>query len=72
MILILPTHSHLLITRISVVCYVTERTFGFVAYSPLGKGYLTGKMTENTKFDSGDIRNILPRFTSEALGANQA
>jgi aryl-alcohol dehydrogenase-like predicted oxidoreductase len=49
-----------------------ELGIGFVPYSPLGKGYLTGKMDENTKFDSTDFRNILPRFTPEALKANQA
>jgi aryl-alcohol dehydrogenase-like predicted oxidoreductase len=45
---------------------------GFVPYSPLGRGFLTGKMNENTTFDSSDFRNGLPRFTSEALRANQA
>ncbi|MBV8233436.1 MAG: aldo/keto reductase, partial [Planctomycetaceae bacterium] len=45
---------------------------GFVPYSPLGKGFLTGKMNENTTFDSSDFRNILPRFTPEARKANQA
>jgi aryl-alcohol dehydrogenase-like predicted oxidoreductase len=49
-----------------------ELGIGFVPYSPLGKGFLTGKMSENTKFDSSDFRNILPRFTPEALKANQA
>jgi aryl-alcohol dehydrogenase-like predicted oxidoreductase len=49
-----------------------ELGIGFVPYSPLGKGFLTGKMDENTKFDSSDFRNILPRFTPEALKANQA
>ena len=41
-------------------------------YSPLGKGFLTGKIDENTKFDSSDFRSTLPRFTPEALKANQA
>jgi aryl-alcohol dehydrogenase-like predicted oxidoreductase len=50
---------------------VEELGIGFVPYSPLGKGYLTGKMDENTKLDSGDFRNILPRFTPEARKANQ-
>ena len=45
---------------------------GFVPYSPLGKGFLTGKMGENTTFDSSDFRKILPRFTPEAMKANQA
>jgi len=49
-----------------------ELGIGFVPYSPLGKGFLTGKMSENTKFDNSDFRNILPRFTPEALKANQA
>jgi aryl-alcohol dehydrogenase-like predicted oxidoreductase len=49
-----------------------ELGIGFVPYSPLGKGFLTGKMDENTKLDSGDFRNILPRFTPEARKANQA
>jgi aryl-alcohol dehydrogenase-like predicted oxidoreductase len=43
-----------------------ELGIGFVPYSPLGKGFLTGKMNENTKFDKSDFRNILPRFTPEA------
>jgi aryl-alcohol dehydrogenase-like predicted oxidoreductase len=51
---------------------VEELGIGFVPYSPLGKGYLTGKIDENTKLDSGDFRNILPRFTPEARKANQA
>jgi len=45
---------------------------GFVPYSPLGKGYLTGKMNQNTEFASSDFRSTLPRFTPEALKANQA
>jgi aryl-alcohol dehydrogenase-like predicted oxidoreductase len=45
---------------------------GFVPFSPLGRGFLTGKMNENTKFDSTDFRNQLPRFKPEALKANQA
>lgn len=44
---------------------------GLVAYSPLGKGFLTGKITENTSFDSTDFRSILPRFTQDTLKANQ-
>ena len=51
---------------------VEELGIGFVAYSPLGKGFLTGKMDENTKLDSSDFRNILPRFTREAMKANRA
>jgi aryl-alcohol dehydrogenase-like predicted oxidoreductase len=49
-----------------------ELGIGFVPYSPLGKGFLTGKMNENTTFDSSDFRSRLPRFTPEALKANQA
>ena len=49
-----------------------ELGIGFVPYSPLGKGFLTGKMDENTKFESTDFRSNLPRFTPEALKANQA
>src|SRR6202023_2601587 len=45
---------------------------GFVPYSPLGKGFLTGKMDENTKLGSSDFRSTLPRFTPEAMKANQA
>ncbi|MGA8650626.1 MAG: aldo/keto reductase [Xanthobacteraceae bacterium] len=51
---------------------VDELGIGFVPYSPLGKGFLTGKIDQNTKFDSTDFRNILPRFTPEARQANQA
>ena len=49
-----------------------ELGIGFVPFSPLGKGFLTGKIDENTKFDSTDFRNIVPRFTQEARKANQA
>jgi aryl-alcohol dehydrogenase-like predicted oxidoreductase len=49
-----------------------ELGIGFVPYSPLGKGFLTGKMDEKTTFDTNDFRNILPRFTPEARKANQA
>ena len=49
-----------------------ELGIGFVPYSPLGKGFLTGKMDEKTTFDSSDFRSTLPRFTPEALKANQA
>jgi aryl-alcohol dehydrogenase-like predicted oxidoreductase len=48
-----------------------ELGIGFVPYSPLGRGFLTGKMDENTQFDSTDFRNNLPRFTAEARKANQ-
>ena len=49
-----------------------ELGIGFVPFSPLGRGFLTGKINENTKFDSTDFRNTLPRFTSEAIKANQS
>jgi aryl-alcohol dehydrogenase-like predicted oxidoreductase len=49
-----------------------ELGIGLVAYSPLGKGFLTGKIDENTTFDSTDFRNTVPRFTPEARKANQA
>jgi len=49
-----------------------ELGIGFVPFSPLGRGFLTGKMNENTTFDSSDFRNTLPRFTPEARSANQA
>jgi aryl-alcohol dehydrogenase-like predicted oxidoreductase len=49
-----------------------ELGIGFVPYSPLGRGFLTGKLNENTTFDSADFRNMLPRFTPEARKANQA
>lgn len=49
-----------------------ELGIGFVPFSPLGKGFLTGKMDEHTSFESGDFRKVLPRFTPEALKANQA
>jgi aryl-alcohol dehydrogenase-like predicted oxidoreductase len=49
-----------------------ELGIGFVPYSPLGKGFLTGKMDENTKLGSSDFRSTLPRFTPEAMKTNQA
>jgi len=49
-----------------------ELGIGLVPFSPLGKGFLTGKIDENTTFDSSDFRNIVPRFTPEARKANQA
>jgi len=51
---------------------LAELGIGFVPFSPLGKGFLTGKIDANTKFDAGDFRNIVPRFTPEARKANQA
>ena len=55
-----------------VIPLLEELGIGFVPYSPLGKGFLTGKMDEKTTFDSSDFRSTLPRFTPEALKANQA
>jgi aryl-alcohol dehydrogenase-like predicted oxidoreductase len=49
-----------------------ELGIGFVPYSPLGKGFLTGAMGKNTKLETGDFRALLPRFTPEAMEANQA
>lgn len=49
-----------------------ELGIGLVPFSPLGKGYLTGKLDANTTFGKNDFRNILPRFTQEALDANKA
>jgi aryl-alcohol dehydrogenase-like predicted oxidoreductase len=54
-----------------VIPTLEELGIGFVPYSPLGKGFLTGAMNENTKLDSTDFRSTLPRFTPEALKANQ-
>jgi aryl-alcohol dehydrogenase-like predicted oxidoreductase len=55
-----------------VIPTLEELGIGFVPFSPLGKGFLTGKIDENTKFESIDIRNTIPRFTPEARQANQA
>jgi len=55
-----------------VIPTLEELGIGFVTYSPLGKGFLTGKIDANAKFDSSDFRSTLPRFTPEALKANQA
>ena len=49
-----------------------ELEIGFVPFSPLGRGFLTGKIDENTTFDKSDFRNTVPRFTTEARKANQA
>lgn len=54
-----------------VLPVLEELGIGFVPFSPLGKGFLTGKIDESTTFDSGDFRNIVPRFTPEARKANQ-
>lgn len=55
-----------------VIPTLEELGIGFVPFSPLGRGFLTGKMDEKTTFDSSDFRNKLPRFTPEARKANQA
>jgi len=55
-----------------VIPTIEELGIGLVPYSPLGKGFLTGAIKENTTFDSSDFRSTLPRFTPEALKANQA
>lgn len=55
-----------------VLPMVEELGIGFVPFSPLGKGFLTGKINENTTFDKNDFRNIVPRFTPEARKANLA
>jgi len=55
-----------------VIPTLEELGIGFVPFSPLGKGFLTGKMDDKTTFDSSDFRSTLPRFTPEALKANQA
>lgn len=54
-----------------IIPTIEELEIGLVAYSPLGKGYLTGKIDEKTSFAQGDLRNILPRFTEEARIANR-
>jgi aryl-alcohol dehydrogenase-like predicted oxidoreductase len=54
-----------------VLSVLEELGIGFVPFSPLGRGFLTGKMNENTTFDSSDLRNTLPRFTAEARKANR-
>ena len=55
-----------------IIPTLEELGIGFVPFSPLGKGFLTGKIDENTKFDPADFRNIVPRFTPEARKSNQA
>ena len=55
-----------------VLPMLEELGIGFVPYSPLGRGFLTGKMNENTTFDGTDFRNTLPRFTPDARKANRA
>ena len=55
-----------------VIPTLAELGIGFVPFSPLGKGFLTGKISEDTKFDKSDFRNVVPRFTPENRKANQA
>ena len=55
-----------------IIPTLEELGIGFVPFSPLGKGFLTGKIDENTTFDKTDFRNIVPRFTTDARKANQA
>src|SRR5436190_9121273 len=55
-----------------VIPTLQELGIGFVPFSPLGKGFLTGKISEDTKFDKNDFRNVVPRFTPENRKANQA
>ncbi len=54
-----------------IIPTLEELGIGFVPFSPLGKGFLTGKIDENTKFDATDFRNVVPRFSPEARKANQ-
>jgi aryl-alcohol dehydrogenase-like predicted oxidoreductase len=56
----------------AVLPTLEELGIGFVPYSPLGRGFLTGKFDETTTFAPGDFRNILPRFAAEARKANKA
>ena len=58
--------------EIELLPTLEELGIGFIPFSPLGKGFLTGKIDENTKFDSSDFRNIVPRFSTEARKANQS
>jgi len=58
--------------EVEIMPMLEELGIGFVPFSPLGKGFLTGKIDENTKFDATDFRNVVPRFSPEARKANQA
>ncbi|MHB8753509.1 MAG: aldo/keto reductase [Candidatus Acidiferrales bacterium] len=58
--------------EVGVIPTLEELGIGFVPFSPLGKGFLTGKISEETKFDKSDFRNVVPRFTPENRKANQA
>ena len=57
--------------EVEIMPMLEELGIGFVPFSPLGKGFLTGKIDENTKFDATDFRNVVPRFSPEARKANQ-
>jgi aryl-alcohol dehydrogenase-like predicted oxidoreductase len=57
--------------ELEIIPLLEELGIGFVPFSPLGKGFLTGKIDENTKFDATDFRNVVPRFSPEARKANQ-
>jgi Aldo/keto reductase family/Cellulase (glycosyl hydrolase family 5) len=67
-----PALLRVLQPELDVMPTLQELGIGFVPFSPLGKGFLTGKMDETTKLDSIDFRNVVPRFTPEARKANQA
>jgi aryl-alcohol dehydrogenase-like predicted oxidoreductase len=58
--------------EVEIMPMLEELGIGFVPFSPLGKGFLTGKIDENTRFDTTDFRNVVPRFSPEARKANQA
>jgi aryl-alcohol dehydrogenase-like predicted oxidoreductase len=58
--------------EVEVLATLDELGIGLVPYSPLGRGFLTGKISEETTFTDGDMRNALPRFTAQARRANQA
>ena len=58
--------------EVEIMPLLEELGIGFVPFSPLGKGFLTGKIDENTKFDATDFRNVVPRFSPESRKANQA
>jgi aryl-alcohol dehydrogenase-like predicted oxidoreductase len=68
----LQNEYSLWLQRPQVLDLLDELGIGLVAYSPLGKGFLAGKINETTSFESGDIRNTIPRFAPEARKANQA
>jgi diketogulonate reductase-like aldo/keto reductase len=63
---------HCACPAVFLVLHLDFPQIGFVPFSPLGKGFLTGKISEDTKFDKSDFRNIVPRFTPENRKANQA